>query len=227
MIELQRPPPHSMPHAVASRSSLNSFHPGFCKFEPLLPPLSSLNSSASGNLFGTQQQSIFNYPRPLTPPGGMSAPHGGLDVTQYNGYGSQRGGEMLSGQRRQDHAGNSLAYSNNRTGNYQAGGQYGGQTYGAPASPKTQRQPVQSAEPVSRRKTATGAVAPSLQIPSSIQTPQGSMPQLAAEVCTLRPSARVSLIVPDYMSLLVRKLFHPPASPRPQITPPTCHAPRG
>lgn len=228
MIEVQLPLPHSMPHAVASGSTVDSFPPRFPKLEQVLPPLSAGSfSSVSGNTFGSQQQTTFSYSRPLTPSCGMSAPHGGLGVTQYNGYGSQRGGAMLSGQRRQEHAGNNVAFSSNNAVDYQAPSHYGGQSYGAPPSPKSQRPPMPSTESASRRKTTAGAVAPALQIPSTINTPQGSMPQLAAEVCLLCPSTRSSLTLPDNVPLLVRELIDSAASTRPQVTLSVREAPRG
>lgn len=165
MLELQQ---RQMPHAVQlwtpSKYSPNRqyLHQNHTAPVGTLPQQKSNFLPAPVPSANYHKQTRSHQARPPTPPQEMSILHG-APVPQP-GYGSAlsslpNGSSMSTN--------TSLLQSSSRSASRQA-------------SP-TQRRPSADGQK-HQRKTSNNDIAPSLRIPSTIQTPQTGMPQLAAEV---------------------------------------------
>lgn len=167
MLQLQRPQP--MPHAV-----------------PLHP---TSHPSAIHPKLAYQQQQDTRQARPslgslVTPPAEMTSIHGAHNGLVQNGSrpAAQRPGDAAPLDRRHLHhpADVNALMANGARPPLPAPSQH---TYGQGSRPSS---PIKMApsfdEYASSGRSSNNAVALSLQIPSTIKTPQASMPQLAAEV---------------------------------------------
>lgn len=175
MTELQFHYP--MPHASLDRS-LHAFshlsNPHHSKYDqPLLPlPHQQSTQTSLRDTYPALQRFATDQ---LTPPLDMNASHG---VAGYNGgYPSSRTGEPSGAARVME----ADLYSDHKTGSWASGSQYGTRSRG-PASPVSVQPNLAVPDNSHRRTRSSNAIAPSLQIPRTISTPQGGMPQLAAEV---------------------------------------------
>ncbi|KAK8241605.1 hypothetical protein HDK77DRAFT_260364 [Phyllosticta capitalensis] len=170
MLQLQRPQP--MPHAV-----------------PLHP---TSHPSAIHPKLAYQQQQDTRQARPslgslVTPPAEMTSIHGAHNGLVQNGSrpAAQRPGDAAPLDRRHLHhpADVNALMANGARPPLPAPSQH---TYGQGSRPSS---PIKMApsfdEYASSGRSSNNAVALSLQIPSTIKTPQASMPQLAAEITSL------------------------------------------
>lgn len=81
-----------------------------------------------------------------------------------------------------------------------------------PSSPVQQPHPVTFTNPHDQKRDShMNAIAPSLQIPRSVNNSQGSIAELAAQVreTRLSPQTNFANHIQDHMLVLVRELFHP------------------
>ncbi|KAF2123169.1 hypothetical protein BDV96DRAFT_481972 [Lophiotrema nucula] len=157
MLELQLPQP--MPHAIARESSLDFYSPSrpLSKYEP--PRQMQLPIPRIAN--GHDLSALRSAPRPpLTPPTDI-IPGSAVRVVSLP---SSEG------------AGHEFGYQLPAIGN--------SRTTTAQTSPVTQRQSQAFSQDMSQHRKKS-SISPNLRIPSSINTPQEGLPQLAAEITCL------------------------------------------
>lgn len=178
--------PQPMPHAVQLDRALHPFVSG------PLPKGSQPNirshhrksdwSVALGSNLG--HQTSPGQVNQLTPPeemhdwrptqnGSYNGPYSGQGEGHYGVGHNRKGVDHMTGE-----------HTRSKVRSYQASS-FDLAAYSQPASPLCQPSSMNVPDSSSRRKPSSNAIAPTLQIPRSINTPQSSMPQLAAEVTCL------------------------------------------
>lgn len=184
MLELQLPQP--MPHAVPSHA-FDFFppHPSTSKQEQHILPLPRSYSGTGGpghtsSIVG--RQALTYSSSPLTPPSDMYNSNGAYLASRQ--YGPKRS-EFGSSRELYANGVAPSAYRGPTDSAYQSLIQNGSRPATRPSSPKSHSSGADSThDPNHRRKSSITSIAVNLRIPSTIKTPQSSMPQLAAEVCT-------------------------------------------
>lgn len=178
MLELQLP--RSMPHALPREPPFD-FH-----FSSSTRPTSTRfdSSTVQMQLPVPRTSNGYELPtprRPLTPPEVPGSAVKVVSLPPSQGAGQQFGYQLP-------------AIGNSRSAT-------------AATSPVSQRQPQQQSQEVAQTPRKKWSISPNLRIPSTINTPQEGLPQLAAEVgAPIFPSYRATLTILDNMSFLVREL---------------------
>ncbi|ORY14404.1 hypothetical protein BCR34DRAFT_623339 [Clohesyomyces aquaticus] len=160
MLELQLP--HPMPHAIPREPSLDFYSPS--RYSKLDHPQRQMQLPVPRITPGPELNALRNSPRPLlTPPN--EVPGSAVRVISLppnNGTGHEYGYRLP-------------AIGNSRTSSTQP-------------SPTPQKQPAPSSSSQDmshQHQRKKWSISPNLRIPSTIQTPQEGLPQLAAEVTCL------------------------------------------